>query len=216
MIKPFQPQIDKLNFIVEYWNEFKTNPEQTEQLFKNTFKTTCFDITTGLCSNIFTGDLLEDYRENRELCSNMFKSFPKFSGRFHFPLDDFEVYEELINFTQTPERLELAQHCIKFLTEEQNKRLGAIKKANTPKSKMVINLDDFNLSKDGYKRYCDNETNYEHKFNSSFELCVYQNDKGLQVIQKCEDFNYDVHLFQHEGKVTDTVLHGTLFNYLKG
>ena len=216
MIKPFQTQIDKLNFIVEHWNEFRINPEQTVQLFKDTFKTEQFNIEDCLSLNVGFRSLLKCKDKSEELEEEMIASFPKYSGYFPMPLGDHECTPDITNFANTPERLELAQHCIEFLIEEQKSRLGAIEKANIPKSKMVINLDDFNLSKDGYKRYCENEIEYEHKLNSDFRVCVYQNDKGLQVVQVHGDYYYDVHLFQHEGKVTDTVLHGELFNYLKG
>lgn len=49
----------------------------------------------------------------------MFNTFSKTSGSISNPLDKFENYYEMINFTDTPERLDLAKHCLDFIEKER-------------------------------------------------------------------------------------------------
>ena len=127
MSKPFKLQIKKLKFIVKHWEDFKTKPKKTEQLFKDTFKCVFFSIDAGLCDNVSLSTLVEDEFKNDLLKEEIFKSFPKYSGNEVFPLSSFEKYSSMKNFTETPERLELARHCIEFLKKERKKNKYKVK-----------------------------------------------------------------------------------------
>ena len=121
MFKLFKPQIKRLKFIIKHWEDFKFKPEKTAKLFRDTFKGDCISIENGLCDNAFLNDLLIEEDKNKELIKEMFEAFPKYSGSLFYPLGNFENYSEMENFTETPERLELAKHCVKFLKKERKK-----------------------------------------------------------------------------------------------
>lgn len=116
-------QINKLKFIIDNWFLARDNPKEMARVFKTEFENMCpqqsrhvslyFDISSGLCGNcqldFLDLDLLED----------MFGSFSEYSDNYSYlyPLKDFENYEEMKNYTETPERLELAKHCLEYLTK---------------------------------------------------------------------------------------------------
>lgn len=66
----------------------------------------------GLCTNASLAKIRSDVKRD------MFKTFSKFSGNYTYPLFIYENYVEYCEmdiFTNTPERLELAKHCLKYL-----------------------------------------------------------------------------------------------------
>lgn len=117
MSKPYKTQIKRLKWIIKNWDLIKNDPIKAKNKFLIKFIEK-LNINEGLCS------YCELFNLNSKLKHKMFKSFPKFSGSYVFPLSDFEDYYKISNLTDTPERLELAKHCLKFLKKQRNKELN--------------------------------------------------------------------------------------------
>lgn len=107
----FEFQISTLRWIIENWEIIKDQPIKAGLDYYNRFNES-LEITCGLCWNC---DL--STRLIRDCYTDMMVSFPKFSGRINYPLKDFEVYYKKVNFADCPERLELAKHCLEYLTK---------------------------------------------------------------------------------------------------
>lgn len=116
MTYKYQDQINKLKWVIDNWEFAKySNDFDLKRKFINDLNVigcdTQFSIEVGLCDNCQLNDI-DDIN-----LYDMFESFPKYSGDTVFPLEEFERYSEMKNYTETPERLELARHCLKFLEE---------------------------------------------------------------------------------------------------
>lgn len=114
----FEIQINKLMFIIENWSLARDNPKEMARVFKLKFDDSDFDISSGLCDNCDLNLL------DLPLIEDLFYSFNEsvFTCPI-FPLRNFENYLEMENYTETPERLELAKHCLEYLTSLRRKCL---------------------------------------------------------------------------------------------
>lgn len=109
----FDIQISKLRFVIENWELVKSNSNYANKNYTEIFGEN-LSISSGLCINC---DLITlEY----DLWEEMFKTFPKFSGYLLYPLSYFENITHITNYTETPERLELAIHCLKYLEDLKN------------------------------------------------------------------------------------------------
>lgn len=106
--------IDKLNWIINNWEEIQKSLCVEDLLadFQNRFGQS-LQIDAGLCVNADLSVL------STSLKLVMFNTFSKTCGSIAYPLDEFENYIHMRNFTETPERLELAKHCIEFIENER-------------------------------------------------------------------------------------------------
>lgn len=107
----YQEQIDKLKWVVEYWELAKDNSFEASRIFYAKFKTS-LTIYGGLCENCLKGIPVSTK-------ARMFRNFVSFSGSIVLPLDHVENFYKMRNYTETPLRLELAKHCIKYLEDLQ-------------------------------------------------------------------------------------------------
>lgn len=125
MAKLYDEQTKRLKWIIKNWSLIKNSPTEAENNFKKKFKVR-LALKRGLCNHC------ELYKLDSNLRRNMFQAFPKFSGSFGFPLSNFEDYYKISNFTNTPERLGLAKHCLKYLRakrkEQQYKEVQKLNK----------------------------------------------------------------------------------------
>jgi hypothetical protein len=104
----YAEQIDMLSWIIKNWDLINQEPKIAKEDYYNTFGYN-LSIKHGLCANAkFNGIPIYVRKE-------MFRTYKKWSGNYVYPLSDFENYFHLSNFTNTPERLELAKHCSKYL-----------------------------------------------------------------------------------------------------
>lgn len=94
----YDVQIEKLEFLIENWDEIKLLKDSTDN----------FQIYHGICYNCYLNPL------PISLKVEMFKLFPKFSGNLRYPLGE-EEYFNLRNFADNPDRLLLAKHCLSYL-----------------------------------------------------------------------------------------------------
>lgn len=109
----YQEQINKLQFIITNWEMIQNEPSLVGKRFHETFN--CgMDILIGLCPNCRL-DILDI-----DIIEPIFKSYPKFSGDINFPLGELE-YDTFNNFSDNPDRLELAIHTMNKLKELQDK-----------------------------------------------------------------------------------------------
>ncbi len=100
-------QINLLEILIENWFEIKTESDLKNlvgDLNPNV------DLGCALCVNA----LLEDLDKN--FVNKMFEDWYFFSGNLEFPVElNFENYSNLSNFLNTPLRLHLAVHCLRYL-----------------------------------------------------------------------------------------------------
>jgi hypothetical protein len=106
-------QIRKLEFIIENWGLIKVDKNLSYYSYIQEFGGGIY-FNTGLCENCNLYDL------DIALRLKMFESFPKYSGYKSLPLKNFENHSTMRDFTHTPERLELAIHCLEYLKGLQN------------------------------------------------------------------------------------------------
>lgn len=110
--------VSKLNWTINNWDLIKYSPNVAKDNFytfciESGFYNNHFDIRDGLCLNC--GFLILD----EDINNKMFSTYPNFSGDYDYPLSNFENYFHITNFANTPERLELAKHCLDFLENER-------------------------------------------------------------------------------------------------
>lgn len=110
---PYNLQIEKLSWVINNWDSIKEDASLAIENFERVFDSK-LSVVNGLCDNCNLWEVAFLHR------SDMFRSFPKTSGGLMYPLEQFETYGKFSNFTETPERLELAVHCLEFLMELNN------------------------------------------------------------------------------------------------
>ena len=121
MSHSYTSSIKRLKWIIKNWGLLKTDPAVASDKFKVKFQTTLFCVSDGLCSNAHLPSSLK---------KDMFETFPKYSGHITYPLSDFENYATFKNFTETPQRLELAKHCLKYLKKKRKKERSLLNESN--------------------------------------------------------------------------------------
>lgn len=105
--------IRKLSWIIDNWNIISTrDKEELEIDFFYSFND-LFYIHSGLCINADLAFLPSKVKWV------MFNTFSKTCGDVSYPLSNFEDYDQIRNFTETPQRLELAKHCLDFIENER-------------------------------------------------------------------------------------------------
>lgn len=109
----YQEQISKLQFIITNWKLIQSKPSLAKKKFYETFNC-IMDFGSGLCPNCSL-DFLDI-----DIIEPIFISFPKFCGSTAFPLGEME-YSIFNNFSENPDRLELAIHTMNKLKELQDK-----------------------------------------------------------------------------------------------
>ena len=120
MYRLYNEQIKRLKWVIKNWGLFKNKPDQAVEEYNKKFPEVPVTLRFGLCTNFLDNHNFVNPLSNK-LREKMFKAFPKYSGDEAYPLADFECYHSNTNFTQTPERLELAKHCLKYLKNKRKK-----------------------------------------------------------------------------------------------
>lgn len=106
----FETQIDLLEkFIADWDNVAQGNPTHD------------WSLALGICTNCKLGfHTLEQvhgfsYFEAKEFLADMWKDFPGYTGDVYHPICEKGEYLLMDNFTQHPQRLELAKHVLQYL-----------------------------------------------------------------------------------------------------
>lgn len=111
----FNTQISLLSNFIEDWdNVVQGSPKYP------------WSLSLGLCSNCRLGfrTLMDvhgySYSEVKGFLGELWKDFPGYTGDIYHPLCTKGEYLLMDNFTQHPQRLELAKHCLQFLKDKSN------------------------------------------------------------------------------------------------
>ena len=115
-----QACIKDLQYVLDNWDVWVESEDYASITVPNTRRV--FDVDMGLCTNVLDAHLDIEYKEA------MFEAWEGYSGAIYYPVGGEEEYElgdgssEVQNYAENlycnPNRMELAKHCLAYMTKD--------------------------------------------------------------------------------------------------